>query len=399
VARPGTTGDGLPSAPPGQTAAPVGDHERPRADVRILHLAYEDPRRPGSGGGGIRTWELTTRLAEQHDITVVVAGYPGAAQREEGGARWVPLGSRRGLHRGTLSYFALLPRVVRRIPHDLVVEDFGAPFSTGMSPLYTRAPVIASVQWMFAREMTRKYRVPFHLVERAGLHLYDRFIAVSAWLQTELARVRPRAHIDLVSNGVDPPADLEPRSGRGYLLYLGRLDWANKGLDLLVEAFRTAAAASGQRLVVAGDGPDRARLERALRQAGLAGCTELAGRVGAAEKYELLAGADAVVLPTRYETFGMVAVEAAAAGAPVVAFDVGPLREVVGPVADGRLVAPFDAPALGRAAIAYAGRPAASAERALAVRARFSWDEIALQQQACYRAAVEQHRAARVPAA
>jgi glycosyltransferase involved in cell wall biosynthesis len=92
-------------------------------------------------------------------------------------------------------------------------------------------------------------------------------------------------------------------------------------------------------------------------------------------------------------------VEAAAAGAPVVAFDVGPLREVVGPVADGRLVAPFDAPALGRAAIAYAGRPAASAERALAVRARFSWDEIALQQQACYRAAVEQHRAARVPAA
>ena len=357
--------------------------------MRILHLAYEDPRRPGSGGGGVRTWELTRRLACLHDITVVVASYPGARERHEGGARWVPLGSARGMHRGTLSYFALLPRAIRRFPHDLLVEDFGAPFSTGMSPLYTRRPVVASVQWMFAREMTRKYRLPFHLVEHTGLRLYDRFIVVSDWLRDEVLRRRPAADVRLVPNGVDAEAAGRlPAAGAGYVLYLGRLDLPNKGLDLLVEAFRSIAARSPLRLVVAGDGPDRPALERALARGGVADRAELRGRVGADEKYDLLARADAVLVPSRYETFGMVAVEAAAAGAPVVAFDIGPMRELVGPVATGRLVPPFDAGALAEAALAYAARPAGDPARMAAVRERFSWDAVAEAQDACYRAAV-----------
>jgi hypothetical protein len=48
------------------------------------------------------------------------------------------------------------------------------------------------------------------------------------------------------------------------------------------------------------------------------------------EKYQLMADAHAVMMPSRHETFGMVAVESLAAGGPPVAFDVGPLREVAG---------------------------------------------------------------------
>lgn len=50
----------------------------------------------------------------------------------------------------------MLHRELRRRPYDLVVEDFGAPFSVGFAPLTTRRPVIASVQWLFARQMRAK---------------------------------------------------------------------------------------------------------------------------------------------------------------------------------------------------------------------------------------------------
>jgi glycogen(starch) synthase len=358
--------------------------------VRILHLAYEDPWRPGSGGGSTRTWELTTRLSRQHEITVIVAGYPGARERFEAGARWVPVGSRRGLHRGTLSYFALLPRVLRREPHDLVVEDFGAPFSTGFSPLYTRKPVVASVQWLFARDLARKYRLPFYLVERAGLPLYQRFIVVSDWLRRHIVCRRPGADACVIPNGVDEIArTVHPAHGAGYVLFLGRLDAFNKGLDLLVAAYRQIADRSSLRLVIAGEGPDRNRLQGAVHRAGMAHLVHFAGRVDGEAKYDLLARADAVLVPSRFETFGMVVLEAAAAGAPVVAFDVGPLKELVGPVARGQLVRPFDADAFADAAVALAGRPPVRTEDVAAIRERFSWDAIAEAQDACYRAAVE----------
>src|SRR5919107_3927405 len=135
--------------------------------MRILHLAYEDPAQPGSGGGSVRTREINSRLARRHQITAVVAGYPGARPRVEGGVRWIPLGTHSGTKLDRLIYFAGLGLAIRRYPHDLLVEDFGAPFSVGLGPLWTRRPVIASVQWLFANEMRQKYGLPFDLAERS----------------------------------------------------------------------------------------------------------------------------------------------------------------------------------------------------------------------------------------
>ena len=83
--------------------------------------------------------------------------------------RWLPIGPRTGGKIDRLAYFALLGLIVSRLPHDLLVEDFSAPFSVGLSPLFTRRPVVASVQWMFARQMRAKYGLPFDWVERVGL--------------------------------------------------------------------------------------------------------------------------------------------------------------------------------------------------------------------------------------
>ena len=91
-----------------------------------------------------------------------------------------------------------------------------------------------------------------------------------------------------------------------------------------------------------GDGPDRKIVERMARDYSVSDLTDFRGRVEGAEKYQLMSSAHAVLMTSRRETFGLVAIESLAAGVPIVAFEVGPLREVVGGAAGARLIRPWD---------------------------------------------------------
>lgn len=359
--------------------------------MKILHLAYEDPAAPGAGGGSVRTAEINRRLSSRHDITAVVASYEGARERDEFGVRWVPVGRAEG-RAGRLAYFASLPREVRRRRFDLLVDDFGAPFSTSFSPLFTKRPVVASVQWLFARDMARKYHLPFDVIEAAGLRQYSDFIAVSAWLADVIRRRRPKATIETIVNGVDPLAFGSMPTEPQYLVFLGRLDVRQKGIDMLVDIYRRlkASVINVPNLLIVGDGPDRGRVQQMVDKSGLADRVTLTGRVDGAAKYELLRAAHAVLMPSRFETFGIVAAEALACAIPIVAFDVGPLREVA-ERGGAALIRPFDVDAFAtRAAEIIADR---DVRRRLGVvgrswARRYEWNEIASQQERHYLAAV-----------
>ncbi|HEU4323200.1 MAG TPA: glycosyltransferase family 4 protein [Roseiflexaceae bacterium] len=360
--------------------------------MRILHLAYEDPAQPGSGGGSVRTREINRRLAARHQITCVVAGYPGAQPRVEDGVAWVPIGLRQNITVGRLAYFTLLRAAVTRHPHDLVIEDFGAPFSVGGAPLFTKRPVVASVQWLFAAEMRTKYGLPFDWFERAGLPFYNRFIAVSDWLGRALQSRCPEASVEVLPNGVEQRAfDIGLEAPR-HLLFVGRLDCAQKGADLLLHIMARAAAVLGDALpplLIAGDGPDRDKLVELAKQLGIERRVVFCGRVEGEEKYRLMAQAYAVLMPSRFETFGMVAVEAQACGAPLIAFDIGPLSEVTG--GGSTLVAPFDEEEFAQAVVRCVRNAAALLPRRLSGRRwarRYSWDDIAARQERCYLDAV-----------
>jgi glycosyltransferase involved in cell wall biosynthesis len=362
--------------------------------MRILHLAYEDPLQPGSGGGSIRAREINRRLADRHEITALVAGYPGAKPRVEDGVRWVPIGPRTGTKIDRLAYFALLGPEVARRPHELVVEEFGAPFSVGLSPLFTRKPVVASVQWLFASQMREKYRLPFDRVESYGLRFYNRFIAVSDWLAWELRSRRPEANVETIPNGVEEIAYEAKATSLEHLLFVGRLDIAHKGGDFLLDILARIKRMRGgrvPRLVIVGDGPDRGVMERLAARLGLSHRVEFRGRVEGPEKYQLMADAHAVLMPSRHETFGMVAVESLAAGAPLVAFDVGPLREVAGGRTDGetgvRLVPPYDLDAFAREVTRLIDTPGLAEGLREAGRRwarQYDWEEISARQEECY---------------
>jgi glycosyltransferase involved in cell wall biosynthesis len=240
-----------------------------------------------------------------------------------------------------LSYFACVPWALLRYPSEFVVEDFGAPFSSVAVPWLTSRPVIGVVQWLFAKEKAVQYGLPFHWVERIGLASHRNLVAVSEDLAVELSRRNPKATVCVVENGLPEEAFTPRDSVRRNILFLGRLDIAQKGLDMLLQAFASIADATSSELVIAGSGPDEAKIRELARRLGVEQRVVFAGHVRPAERFELLASAEIVAMPSRYETYGLVAAEALAVGTPVVAFDIPCLRSIVS-VAGGVLVPPFD---------------------------------------------------------
>lgn len=315
--------------------------------MRILHLGFEDPSRPGSGGGSLRNHEINRRLAREHQVTVVTAGFGGAVDRTEDGVRYRHVGIGRGYTTSILSYFAALPRVVAtasmRRTADLIVEEFAPPFSSLGVARWTDLPTCANVQWYFAREKAAEYHLPpasLGLVERWATRRHRHFVALTEDLAGQIRSVNPRADVTINGMGVDVPR-VEQSPQPKTSVFLGRLDVEHKGIDLLLDAFVQLPPAEAGTLVIAGDGRGRDRVQAIIERRRLGDRVRLAGRVQGAEKWDLLASAQVVVMPSRWETFGLVALESFAVGRPVLAFDIPCLRQVVTPDR-GRLVRPGD---------------------------------------------------------
>jgi glycosyltransferase involved in cell wall biosynthesis len=181
----------------------------------------------------------------------------------------------------------------------------------------------------------RTIRRQIQELDRVGLGEASRLFATSQNVAGRLER-----STGLVAEVMPHPAqELAYRNeGHGeFVLSVNRLDRA-KRIDLVIEA---AAVEPGLRVIVAGDGPDRARLEQLVRDRGLAGRVRFAGRVSAEE----LAGLYATCFATFYapvdEDFGLGPYESFLSGKPVItATDAGGPLEVVHDGSTGRVVAP-----------------------------------------------------------
>jgi glycosyltransferase involved in cell wall biosynthesis len=133
------------------------------------------------------------------------------------------------------------------------------------------------------------------------------------------------------------------------LAFAGRLT-AQKSLGRALEAI---AAAEGVRLVIAGDGPDRATLEGRARELGIADRVSFLGAQPRARIVELFRAADGTILSSSWENFPHTVVEALAVGTPVLAMEAGGVAEVVRDGVNGLLVAPGDTAALAEAVRRY----------------------------------------------
>jgi glycogen(starch) synthase len=255
-----------------------------------------------------------------------------------------------------------------------------------------------------------------HAVERGMVRRADRVIACSRFMQGHVALVFgvPLRRVTVIPNGIDPE-DLEPpvddlaalrarfaRPDQRLVLLVGRLVY-EKGFHLALEALARVVESPGDvRFVVAGTGAAEAELKRQARQLGLTRHGTFLGWVGDDMLHSLYRVAEAAIVPSIYEPFGLVALEAMAAGCLCVVADTGGLREVV-PAGEavGFRFRSRDADSLGQVLERVLGdderRMEVVAEAREHVRG-FDWQEVGRRTLRLYRAAArEQISSARVP--
>ncbi|MEU7949501.1 glycosyltransferase family 4 protein [Micromonospora taraxaci] len=330
-------------------AAPTTDV--PVVGRRIAVLNWKDPWHPDAGGAEVYAWQvardLVTAGAQVTFLTARPKGQRGDEVRD--GIRIVRVGGRWSIYPRALGWLSR-----RRRQFDAVLDcQNGIPF---FSPavLPASVPVVCVIHHVHDRQF-RLYFGP--LIGRFGAWLegpvarrvYRRCVTLAVSPSTATA-VRDRlgwtGPVVVVPNGAD--ADHPPRGSRDEhprLVCVGRVT-RHKRVDLVLDAVdQLRSERPDLRLDIVGGGPDVETIRRQVDERGLNGVVTVHGHLPSAERDALLAAAWLHVSGSWGEGWGLVVVEAAAAGLPTVAFDVDGLRDAVRPGRTGWLVSEGEHPA------------------------------------------------------
>ena len=240
-------------------------------------------------------------------------------------------------------------------------------------------------------------------VEKRVLETAERIVATSPQEKEHMrSHVSTKGNIDIIPCGTDIHrfGSIDSKIARQQLgidreskvvFYVGRFD-ERKGIETLVRAVAQLQLRGKEdiKLIIGGgsrpgqsDGIERDRIEAIVRELGMSDFTSFPGRLGDVDLPTYYAAADVCVVPSHYEPFGLVAIEAMASGTPVVASDVGGLQFTVVPEETGLLAPPKDDAAFAAAIDRILSDTAFRNRLGKAARQRvedmFSWEGVAKQ--------------------
>jgi glycogen(starch) synthase len=293
---------------------------------------------------------------------------------------------------------AALPLIRRRRPdvvhaHDWLVAQSGITLA-GASDAALVATMHATEAGRHQGWLPRPLNLAIHSVESWLAQSAAVVITCSQTMRAEAARLfeLDPAHVQVVPNGIDaarwratPRGQAAMRSRYAdagpLVVFAGRLVH-EKGVQTLLDAVRPLRELHpGLRVALAGTGTHEAALQARARTLRIARAVDWLGFVEADDLAAVLAAADVVVVPSLYEPFGIVALEAAAARAPVVVAETGGLNDLVADGVAARSFPPGDVGALVQAVDAVLADPDRSrraVERALRViRRDYTWRAVA----------------------
>lgn len=241
-----------------------------------------------------------------------------------------------------------------------------------------------------------------HALESWLVRESDSLITCSASMRDEISTLfgPDLGDISVIRNGIDtqgwPFAARPRRRGPAELLYFGRLEYEKGVHDAIAALPRIRRSHPGTTLTIAGEGTQLDFLNEQARKHRVLKATNFVGMVDHSQLLALLHRADVAVLPSHYEPFGIVALEAAAAGAPLVTSNAGGLGEAVIDGVTGLSHPPGDVATLAAAVRVALDSPTAAAQRAEAARERltseFAWQTVAAETAQVYVAAKRAER-------
>jgi len=360
--------------------------------VNILHTIYDDFNNPWCGGGGaLRTQEISRYLADKHQITVLCGAYPNAPKEENmDGVNIRRVGTDRSYLLSRLSFAYQASREIARTKTDLWVHQFSAFAPLSVSAKRRQNSLLEFFHLM-GDHATEKYPLLGHIARRAekrALRLHPHILTISPTATRQLEERAPDAQYHLVYTGVDQICFEAPWAEQDYLLYFGRLDTHNKGIDILISAFAKLNDPS-VRLILSGRGtPERQNeLQTIANDLNIGTQVEFTGPVTPEQKNDLIGNALFVCMPSRYEGWGIVAIEAGAASKAVIGTNIPGLADAIRPDETGLLVPSENPDALAKAMkrlIDDSALRKSLGEKGRKWAERFTWDRIAKDQEQVY---------------
>jgi phosphatidyl-myo-inositol alpha-mannosyltransferase len=333
--------------------------------------------------------------ARGHDVRIISSSH-GLQRSSEGDV--IRLGKGFSVPaNGSVGTITLSPRYLSQVGDMLERERFDLlhfhePFVPFLSPIVLRASQSVNIATFHAYGgWSPAYEFGSRTMRRYAARLHGR-IAVSAAARHFIDRYFPGDY-KVIPNGVDvarfqravPIARWQ--DGVANLLFVGRHEPRKGLLDLLKAYRRLRKTGCNCRLLVVGTGPQEREARRYVLTRRLQG-VEFLGRVTDQEKAQLYRTADVFISPaTGGESFGVVLLEAMAAGAPIVASDIHGYKGVLKRGTQGLLVPPREPKALAAAIAQLLGDPALRAQMSTSGRARaeeFSWERVTAKVEAYY---------------
>lgn len=368
------------------------------------------------GGMQVHTGELTRALDDRgHRQVIVTTRPPGAPARERLGDRTavvrlgLPVPWFRQCYSVPASHAVMRLAAGADLLHAHLGEDLAVvPIALAAARRHS-LPLVLTVHTSVGHTLTVSDLRSFvlktigGLAERAGIRTADAVITLTQRLASILTTSGvPTEQVHVIPSGVSPSvfdaepslADPLPTVPRPRILFVGRLH-RQKAVDVLLRAFSVMRHADAH-LIVAGDGPERPRLERLVRHLGVSDRVHLLGFVSHARVPGLMRATDVVALPSRYEELGTTLVEAMYARAPVVATATGGIPELISHGEHGLLVPPEDPVALAAALDELLSDPAAARQLAKQAHARATdlrWDRLVDDVLAVYAKAIQRRDA------
>lgn len=300
--------------------------------LHIVFVDFDDIKNPLlSGGQALATFEVAKRLVKRGNrVTVLCSRFPGSKDSKNNGIYYkhIGLGST-NIRKNNAVYFFALPLALKKIKADIIIECFTAPISTCLSPLYTKIPVIGMPTMFEAKEFSKKYHIPFHLVEAAGAKFYKYFLAYSPINKIKMESLNSKIYTRIIPNGVSEDFFKIKTKDGNYMLFIGRIDINQKGLDILIRAWKKENPKK-IRLVIAGNGPkdEEEKLVALIKKNKLENTVSFIGRIDGKEKEKLIAESFCGMYPSRFEDFPLVPLEFTGMGKPLICFDIEGLKWV-----------------------------------------------------------------------
>lgn len=293
--------------------------------LKIFFIDFDDIKNPLLGAGQAKaTVEVCSRLVKSgHEVTVICSKYPNSKDRRENGIYYRHIGfGTKNIRINNLLYILSVPLVVMRLKGDVVVECFTAPISTLFSPLFTKIPVIGLPTSFEADRFSKLYHFPFDKIENFGLRFYKYFLPYTPYLDQKMKKQNSRVISKIVPEGVEEYFFTIKQKKPKHILFLGRLDMGQKGIDLLLNAYSLVVNQIKYPLIIAGNGPDEDKVQKMIEDLKLTDSVMMVGPAFGEKKEKLLSESLFVAFPSRHEGFSLFSLEALASGLPLICFNI-----------------------------------------------------------------------------